>query len=82
MKLLIPEHAKRCSATGRKCRASEAEVLEVIGAEVGVSDSDASFQYIKGKVVNPDKFDEDRWNECSSGIHFFITREEAEAYLI
>jgi hypothetical protein len=22
----------------------------------------------------------DRWQECAGGIHFFITREEAEAY--
>jgi hypothetical protein len=27
-----------------------------------------------------DAFDENRWNECSHGIHFFITRKEAEDY--
>ena len=30
--------------------------------------------------ANLAKWDEDRWNECANGIHFFITREEAEAY--
>lgn len=27
-----------------------------------------------------DDFDENRKNECSTGIHFFITRQEAEDY--
>ena len=27
-----------------------------------------------------DSFDEDRFNECSSGIHFFITKQEAIDY--
>lgn len=27
-----------------------------------------------------DNFDENRWNECAAGIHFFITREEAVRY--
>ena len=80
VKLLIPEDAKRSSATTRKCRASKAIVLEVIGAEKGVSYEDADFVYEVGKEMTPDSFDDDRWNECSHGIHFFITREEAEKY--
>lgn len=28
----------------------------------------------------PDKFDPDVRVECSHGIHFFLTREEAETY--
>ena len=80
VKLLIPEDAKRSSGTSRKCRASKAVVLEVIGAEKGISTWDASFVYEVGKEVMPDSFNEDRWNECSHGIHFFITRKEAEDY--
>ena len=80
VKLLIPEDAKRSSATTRKCRASKALVLEVIGAEKGISQNDASFVYEVGKEVIPDSFDNDRWKECSHGIHFFITRNEAENY--
>ena len=80
VKLLIPEDAKRSSATSRKCRASKAIVLEVIGAEKGVSHNDASFVYEVGKEVVADSFDDDRWNECSHGIHFFISRNEAENY--
>jgi hypothetical protein len=80
VKLLIPEDAKRSSATTRKCRASKAVVLEIIGAEKAISKNDASFVYEVGKEVIPDSFDDDRWNECSHGIHFFLTRKEAENY--
>ena len=80
VKLLIPEDAKRSSATSRKCRASRAIALEVIGAEKAISKNDESFVYEVGKEVVPDSFDDDRWNECSHGIHFFITRKEAENY--
>lgn len=80
VKLLIPEDAKRSSATSRKCRASKALVLEVIGAEKAMSSYDKSFTYEVGKEVVPDSYDDDRWKECSHGIHFFITRAEAENY--
>jgi uncharacterized protein YjbI with pentapeptide repeats len=80
VKLLIPEDAKRSSATSRKCRASKAIVLDIIGAEKGISQNDMTFIYEVGKEMIPDSFDEDRWNECSHGIHFFLTRNEAERY--
>lgn len=88
-KLLIPEDAKRNSATTRKCRASKAVVLEIYDKDGNVmsddftiaSQYDESFLYQKGITVEPTKpFDDDRWNECTSGIHFFITRKEAEIY--
>ena len=80
VKLKIPEAAKRSNATGRKCRAEYAEVLDVIGAEYAISGYDGTMEYHKGQTVRPDSYDENRWNECSNGIHFFITREEAEAW--
>lgn len=76
-KLKIPAEAKRHNATGRKCRAEFAIVLE----DGGKSQHDETFTYKIGEVVRPrEPFDENRWNECSSGIHFFLTREEAEDY--
>ena len=79
VRLRIPARAKRSCATGRKCRASEALVLQVIGAEVGRSHHDSTFEYRKGQIVQPKgAFDENRWNECGSGIHFYLTRIEAE----
>ena len=80
VKLLIPAAAKRSSATTRKCRAEFVQVLEVIGADEGVSEYNRGIKYRAGETVKPDSFDEDRWNECSNGIHFFITREEAEEW--
>lgn len=84
-KLLIPEDAERSSATTRKCRASKAIVMAIYnknGEKIseGRSKHDFGFVYRVGKTVYPDSWDEDRWNECSNGIHFFMTRKEAEEY--
>lgn len=88
VKLLIPEDAKRSSATSRKCRASKAIVLEIYDRNgnimgddfIGHSKQNHDFIYRNGETVIPDSYDENRWNECSHGIHFFITRKEAELY--
>ena len=86
-KLRIPAEAKRSNATGRKCRAEFAEVLSIESVdgkenfEEGLSKSDRNFTYKVGEIVRPDSFDEDRWDECSHGIYFFLTRHEAEEYL-
>jgi hypothetical protein len=78
VKLRIPADAKRSSAFGRKCRAEFADVLEVIGADVGISQHDNKTEYRVGRRVAPDRFDENWQEECSAGIHFYITRLEAE----
>ena len=84
-KLLIPENAKRSSATRRKCRCDRALVLAIYDREGNAIESETSartpsFVYKVGEHIVPDSFDDDRWNECSHGIHFFITRTEAEEY--
>ena len=80
VKLRIPEEAKRSHAFGRKCRAEYADVMEVIGAEVGISDHDRMTEYRAGERVTCDKWIDDWQEECAGGIHFYITREEAEAH--
>jgi hypothetical protein len=80
VKLQIPAKAKRSHGSERKCRASEVKVLEVFGAKKGISLHDGKTEYVKGEIVKADKWDEDRWNTCSSGIHFYLTRLEAEAH--
>ena len=80
VRLFIPSKARRSNASGRKCRAERAKVLEVIGAETGISQHDSSFTYKVGQWVHAHKWDENRWEECSGGIHFFLTRIEAEKY--
>jgi hypothetical protein len=81
VKLLIPQDAKRSNATGRKCRASKVKVLQVYGANEGLSTYKLAptITYRKGEWVTT-KWNDDRWVECGGGIHFFLTREEAEAY--
>ena len=75
-KLRIPADAKRSNATGRKCRAEYAIILEGEGA----SKYDPKFVYKVGETVRPTKpFADDRWNECAPGIHFYLTRIEAES---
>ena len=87
VKLRITEGAMRSSATSRKCRCSKAEVLAIENMdgtpseETEVASSyDESFVYRIGEAVEVKDFDTDRWNECSAGIHFFITRGEAVRY--
>ena len=80
VRVMIGKNAKRSNATGRKCRAEYVKVLEVIGAEVGISQHDNKTEYRAGKIVRCDKWDKDRWVECGGGIHFFLTRIEAEQY--
>ena len=87
VKLLILADAKRSSATTRKCRCSKAKVLSIQTIDGDdaeqpyvASDHDKSFFYRVGETVEVADFDENRWNECSTGIHFFITREEAVRY--
>jgi len=78
VKLLIPADARRSHAFGRKCRAEFADVLEVHGAEFGISMHDSKTKYAVGERVTPDGFDEDWTQECASGVHFYISRIEAE----
>ena len=75
--LLIPAEANRtASLVGRKCRA---EYVVVVDGE-GVSKHDGKTEYKVGQTVYPDKYDPDIRVECTSGIHFFLTPEEAQEY--
>ena len=87
VKLEVPASAKRSSATSRKCRCDKAKVLEIYNFDGTVAKErkcyaryDNSFIYEVGKTAKVDDFDEDRWNECSQGIHFFMSRQEAIDY--
>lgn len=85
VKLQIPARAQRISTNERKCRCSEAKVLDIQnldGTKAEVSHAYSAyagcgFRYEVGKIVYADKFDTDPLNTCSHGINFFITRQEA-----
>ena len=84
VKLQIPADARRSSATDRICRCDKAKVLEIQNFDGSKANIDvvysfwsSSFQYKAGQIVEEPNFDDNRFNECSKGIHFFISRQEA-----
>ena len=86
VKLQIPEDARRLSATTRKCRCNKAMVLDITSLDGEKHyDEVTNTNYKKtvykaGEMVYPDSFDENRWNECSHGIHFFVNKQDAINY--
>lgn len=87
--LEIPADAKRSSAGNSKCRADKAKVIrfetldgQVVNTNIKCcSCFNKSFYYEQGKTVVAKNFDENRYNECAPGIHFFVSRVDAVNYL-
>ena len=77
---LLKEAKRTNSVIGRKCRAEFITVLELFGEGIAVDKHTGKVLYKVGETVRPDKYDDSLTTECTNGIHFFITREEAEAY--
>ena len=84
--LEIPNDAQRTNAIGsRKCRSSAAVVVALFKDGV-LFDGEAfdrhagKTRYKAGEVVLPDSYDDSALIECSNGIHWFLTRAEAEEY--
>ena len=87
VKLQICEDAKRSSATTKKCRCSKALVLAIEnmdGSDSGLQEIESHFDpcfiYRVGEIAEVYNFDNDRWRECASGIHFFMDRQDAVEY--
>ena len=86
VKLQIPEDARRSSATSMKCRCDMAMVLDITSLDGEthldevVNNNYKKTIYKVGEFVYPDLFDENRWNECSHGIHFFVNKQDAINY--
>ena len=87
VKLQICEDAKRSSATTKKCRCSKALVLAIenmdgFDSRLQEIESryDPCFIYRVGEIAEVPDFDNDRWNECAPGIHFFMDRQDAVEY--
>ena len=87
VKLLIPEDAKRSSGLSSKCRCDKAivqSITDIFGKEhkEAISFYDRNFRYIVGETVEAKPFfDENRWNDCGSGIHFFMDEESLWTYM-
>ena len=83
VKMLIPAGVQRSCATARKHRAACVKTLEIAdGTRSSVCHHayGRNTIYTVGEFTYPSGWDSDRWHECSRGIHFFLTREEAEQY--
>ncbi len=86
VQLLIPADAKRTSATLNSCRCNKAKVLTIKSFDFKENFDEAwslvdeNFVYRKGEWVEVKNFNENRWQDSTTGIHYWLTREEAEAY--
>ena len=87
VKLEILADSKRSSATGKKCRCDKAKVLaiETLSGNIAsvdwvLSTYDPKFEYKIGAIVSVNNFDQNRFNECAPGIHFFVDRDDAVNY--
>ena len=79
VKLLIPRGAIVFSINGSKCRTNKAKVLEIEGATRAISQHKYMSYYVGDEFTVYD-FNCEYNVECASGIHFFMTKEEAVNY--
>ena len=79
VKLLIPRGAIVFSINGNKCRTNKAKVLEIEGATRAISQHKYMSYYVGDEFTVYD-FNCEYNVECASGIHFFMTKEEAMNY--
>ncbi len=72
------------SINNYKCRTNKAKVISIDGNKSKgtsiESNDDSTFVYKVGKIVEVKDFDLMYNVECSTGIHFFFNREDAEKY--
>jgi len=86
-KIKILEESKRSRGTWDSCRCDKALVLELQNKDGSKAESQqfisykyAECAYIAGEIVRSDSWDEDRWNNDTHGIHFFLDRQKAANY--
>ncbi len=82
VRLSIPTDARRTSSlVGRKCRASHVYVIDILGSPETDSATNAhGVKYTCGQITHADSFNNDIRIECTHGIHFFMSRREAEKW--
>lgn len=88
VKLTILADAKRSSGTELKCRCDKARVDDIIPISYFKeptptsvqSNYDSKFVYTIGEIVEVPDFDNNPFEICSTGIHFFMKKQEAIEY--
>lgn len=87
VQLLVPEDAKRISGTTNEVKCDKAKVLTIKSVDYKESYKEAhsyvdeNFIYRAGEMVYAKNFNPHRFAESGGGIHVWLTREEAIAYL-
>ncbi len=81
----VPAEAKRTACLiNRKCRAEFVRTLEIIidgeTTRSAPGRHDRSILYIVGEITRPDSYDDNPAVDCTHGIHFFLTRKDAEEW--
>jgi hypothetical protein len=78
---------RNSSLVGRKCRTNQAKVVEAYNRDGSictekefVSLHDPNFKYVVGETICEPEYNSDIRVECTTGIHFFVTCQEAEGF--
>ena len=78
--LEIPIGAKVFSINNDKRRTNKAKVIDMQGETELSSWYNTNFKYHVGDEIEITDFDENYNVECAEGVHFFLTRKEAEFF--
>lgn len=85
-KLEVPADARRTACLiNRKCRAEFVRTLAIVmsggsDATSAAGKHNKSTIYTVGEITRPDSYNDDPRLDCTNGIHFFLTKEEAEEW--
>lgn len=87
VQLLVPEDARRISGTTNEVKCDKAKVLTIKSVDYrenyreAHSYVDENFIYRTGEMIYAENYNPDRFVDSGGGIHIWLTREEAIAYL-
>jgi hypothetical protein len=88
LKIVIPNEAKRTSCIiNRKCRAEYVKTIAIFDLDGTPTHKNtiakglySGIEYKIGEITKSDSYDDNIFVDCTHGIHFFITRKEAEEF--
>jgi antitoxin component YwqK of YwqJK toxin-antitoxin module len=78
--IVDPNHAKFRAASAYVVDIEDFKTNKKMTEDISIHDS--TFVYKVGEEVKVDEFDEDINEVCTSGIHYFKTREAAESWFL
>lgn len=87
VQLLIPADARRVQGTWNEIKCDKAKVLTIKSVDYKINYEDAhsyvdeNFVYRRGQMVYAENFNDDPYAESGGGIHVWLNRDQAVAYL-